>query len=84
MHRPLARRLAYSSRRVLPRIPADRDRTFRHLDDAKLDRLRDAVAAEARWRGRPDGKTSERGTRKRRAPVTPGLERLVLTTQTGT
>ena len=59
-------------------LPADLDRALRHLDDAQLDRLRVAVAAEARRRGRPDGKTSEPGARRRPAPVTPGQERLVL------
>ena len=59
-------------------LPADLDRALRNLDDAQLDRLRDAVAAEARRRGRPDGKTSEPGARRRPAPVTPGQERLVL------
>ena len=59
-------------------LPADLDRALRHLDDAQLDRLRAAVAADARRRGHPDGKTSEPGTRRRPAPVTPGQERLVL------
>lgn len=58
-------------------LPADLDRALRHLDDAELDRLRDAVAAESRRRGRPVGKASEPGTRQRPAPVTPGQERLV-------
>ena len=57
---------------------ADLDGALRHLDDAQLDRLGDAVAAEVRRRGRPDGETSERGTCRRPAPVTPGRERLVL------
>ena len=59
-------------------LPADLAGALGHLDDAQLDRLRDAVAAEARRRGRPDGKTSEPGARRRPAPVTPGQERLVL------
>ena len=59
-------------------LPAGLAGALRHLDDAQLDRLRDAVAAESRRRGRPDGKTSEPGTRRRPAPVTPGQERLVL------
>ena len=57
---------------------ADLDGALRHLDDAQLDRLREAVEAEARRRGRPDGKTPEQGTRRRPAPVTPGQKRLVL------
>ena len=70
-----------------PQTPGGRCRTrfppilagaLRHLDDGQLDRLRDAVAAESRRRGRPDGKTSGRGTGRRPAPVTPGQERLVL------
>ncbi len=60
------------------RLGCRADGALRHLDDAQLDRLRDAVAAEARRRGRLDGKTSERGTRRPPAPVTPGQERLVL------
>ena len=59
-------------------LPADLDRALRHLDDAEFDRLRDAVAAETRRRGRPDGKTSGPRPRGRQAPVTPGQERLVL------
>ena len=59
-------------------LPADLAGALRHLDDAQLDRLRDAVAAETRRRGRPDGKTSGRGTGRRPAPVTSGQERLVL------
>ena len=59
-------------------LPADLDRALRHLDDAQLDRLRDAVVAESSLRGRPDGKTSGRGTVRRPASVTPGQERLVL------
>ena len=39
---------------------------------------RAAVAAEARRRGRPDGKTSERGKDRRPAAVTPVQEGLVL------
>ena len=58
--------------------PADLDGALRHLDDAQLDRLRDAVAAEVRRRGRPDGKTPEQGTRQRPGPVIPGQKRLVL------
>ncbi|MYI07515.1 MAG: hypothetical protein F4059_09440, partial [Gemmatimonadetes bacterium] len=57
-------------------LPADLDRALRHLDDAQLDRLRDAVAVEARRRGRPDGGAPERETRRRPAPMTPGQKRL--------
>ena len=67
-----------AGRTVPHALPADLDRALRHLDDAEFDRLRDAVAEEARRRGRPDGKTSEPRTRRRQAPVTPGQERLVL------
>ena len=69
---------AGAGRTVPYALPADLDRALRHLDDAQLDRLRDAVAAEARRRGRPDGRTPERETRRRPAPMTPGQERLVL------
>ena len=57
---------------------ADLDSALCHLDDAQPDRVREAVAAEIRRRGRADGKTPERGTRRRPAPVTPGQKRLVL------
>ena len=67
-----------AGRTVPHALPADLDRALRHLDDAQLDRLRAAVAAEARRRGRAHGKTSGRGARRRPAPVTPGQERLVL------
>ena len=69
---------ADAARTVPYALPADLDGALRHLDDAQLDRLRDAVLAEAGRRGRPDGKTPERRTRRRPAPVTPGQERLVL------
>ena len=59
-------------------LPSDLDRALRHLDDAQLDRLLEAAAAEARRRGRPDGKTAGGGTRGNPAPVTPGQERLIL------
>ena len=72
------KRPADGARTVRHALPADLDGALRHLDDAQLDRLRDAVAAELRRRGRPDGKTPERGTRRRPAPVTQGQERLVL------
>ena len=67
-----------AGRTVPHALPADLDRAFRHLDDAQLDQLRDAVVAESRRRGRPDGKTSGRGTVRRPAPVTAGQEGLVL------
>ena len=70
--------VTHAARTVPQALPADLERALRHLDDAQLDRFRDAVAAEARRRGRPDGKTSERRTRRRLALVTPGQERLVL------
>ncbi len=58
-------------------LPADLERSMRHLDDAQLDRLLEAAAAEARRRGRMDGRNP--GTETRRQPaVTPGQERLVV------
>ena len=60
------------------RAPSDLGGALRHLDDAQLDRLLDAAAAEARRRGRQDGRTAGGGTRGKPAPVTPGQERLVL------
>ena len=60
------------------RVPSDLGGALRHLDDAQLDRLLDAAAAEARRRGRQDGKTAGRRARETPAPVTPGQERLVL------
>ena len=58
-------------------LPADLERSMRHLDDAQLDRLLEAAAAEARRRGRRDGRNP--GTETRRQPaVTPGQERLVV------
>ena len=59
-------------------LPSDLGGALRHLDDAQLDRLLDATAAEARRRGRQDGKTAGRGARETPAPVTPGQERLIL------
>ena len=59
-------------------LPADLGRALRYLDDAQLDRLVEAAAAEARRRGRQDGRTAGGGTRGKPAPVTPGQERLVL------
>ena len=59
-------------------LPADLDRSLRHLDDAALDRLVEAATAEARRRGRQAGKTSGGRGRARSAPVTPGQEKLIL------
>ena len=59
-------------------LPSDLGRALRYLDDAQLDRLLEAAAAEARRRGRQDGKTAGGGTRGKPAPVTPGQERLIL------
>ena len=72
------KRAADAGRTVPHALPADLAGSLRYLDDAQLDRPRDAVAAEARRRGRPDGKRSEPRTRRRPAAVTPGQERLVL------
>ena len=57
----LGKRAADSGWTVPHALPADLAGALRHLDDAQLDRLRDAVAAETRRRDRPDGKTSQRG-----------------------
>ena len=59
-------------------LPADLDRSLRHLDDADLDRLVEAATAEARRRGRQAGKTSGGRTRGKPAPVTQGQEKLIL------
>ena len=59
-------------------LPADLDRSLRHLDDADLDRLVEAATAEARRRGRQAGKTSRGRARGRPSPVTPGQEKLIL------
>ncbi len=59
-------------------LPANLGRSLRHLDDGDLDRLLEAVAAEARRRGRPDGKTSGARARGKAAPVTAGQEKLIL------
>ena len=66
-----------------PMLPADLERSLRHLDDADLDRLVDAATAEARRRGRQAGKTSggkgrAAGVRGKPAPVTAGQEKLIL------
>ena len=59
-------------------LPADLERSLRHLDDAQLDRLLEAVTAEAQRRGRTDGRKSGTETRGKPAAVTPGQERLIL------
>ncbi len=59
-------------------LPANLGRSLRHLDDEDLDRLLVAAAAEARRRGRTDGKTSEGRARGKPAPVTVGQEKLIL------
>ena len=59
-------------------LPADLDRSLRHLDDANLDRLVEAAIAEARRRGRQAGKTSGGRGRAKPSPVTPGQEKLIL------
>jgi len=61
-----------------PMLPADLERSLRHLDDAELDRLVDAATAEARRRGRQAGKTSGGRGRGKPAPVTAGQEKLIL------
>ena len=61
-----------------PMLPADLERSLRHLDDAELDRLVAAATAEARRRGRQAGKTSGGKARGRPAPVTTGQEKLIL------
>ncbi len=59
-------------------LPANLERSLRHLDDGDLDRLLEAVAAEARRRGRTDGKTTGARARGKAAPVTAGQEKLIL------
>ncbi len=59
-------------------LPANLGRSLRHLDDGDLDRLLEAVAAEARRRGRTDGKTTGARARGKAAPVTAGQEKLIL------
>ncbi|MDE0530016.1 MAG: hypothetical protein OXI01_01005, partial [Albidovulum sp.] len=61
-----------------PMLPADLERSLRHLDDAELDRLVDAATAEARRRGRQAGKTSGVRGRGKPKPVTAGQEKLIL------
>ena len=69
---------AGAHRPVALALPADLERSLRHLDDADLDRLVEAATAEARRRGRQAGKTSQGRARGRPAPVTPGQEKLIL------
>ena len=59
-------------------LPADLERSLRHLDDAQLDRLLEAAAAEAHRRGRTDGRKPGTGSRGTPAAVTPGQVRLIL------
>ncbi|MDE0617547.1 MAG: hypothetical protein OXH87_08155 [Rhodospirillaceae bacterium] len=59
-------------------LPADLERSLRHLDDAQLDRLLEAAAAEAQRRGRTGGRKPGKETRGKPAAVTPGQERLIL------
>ena len=61
-----------------PDAHSARSSALGYLDDAQLDRLLEAAGAEARRRGRLDGKTAGGGTRGKPAPVTPGQERLIL------
>ncbi len=59
-------------------LPADLDRSLRHLDDADLDRLVEAATAEARRRGRQAGKTSGGRAHAKPASVTQGQEKPIL------
>ena len=59
-------------------LPADLGRSLRHLDDGDLDRLLEAATAEARRRGRLDGKTAGGKAGRKPAPVTTGQEKLIL------
>ena len=51
-------------------LPADLDRALRYLDDAELERLQQAVSAEARRRGRPpaEGDAPESGREDKKTP----------------
>ena len=69
---------AGAHRPVALALPADLERSLRHLDDADLDRLVEAATAEARRRGRQAGQTSQGRARGRPVPVTPGQEKLIL------
>ena len=46
-------------------LPSDLGRALRYLDDAQLDRLLEAASAEARRRGRQDGKTAGGGNARK-------------------
>ncbi|MDE0173663.1 MAG: hypothetical protein OYH76_00440 [Defluviicoccus sp.] len=59
-------------------LPANLSRSLRHLDDADLDRLLEAATAEARRRGRLDGKTATGRAHGKPTPVTTGQEKLIL------
>ena len=59
-------------------LPANLNRSLRHLDDGDLDRLLEAATAEARRRGRTAGKTAAGKARGKPAPVTTGQETLIL------
>ena len=59
-------------------LPADLERSLRHLNDADLDRLVEAASAEARRRGRRTGGTPGGRARAKASPVTTGQEKLVL------
>ena len=59
-------------------LPADLECSLRHLDDAQLDRLREAAAAEARRRGLRDGRKTRPEARRQPTPVTAGQQRLVV------
>ncbi len=59
-------------------LPADLERSLRHLNDADLDRLVEAAAAEARRRGRQTGERPGGRARAKATPVTTGQEKLVL------
>ena len=60
-------------------LPANLDRSLRHLDDRDLNRLLEAATAEARRRGLPAGRAAAGKARGKPAPVTTGQETLILT-----
>ena len=50
-------------------LPADLDRALRYLDDAELNRLQQAVSAEARRRGQPaEGDAPDSGREDKKTP----------------
>ena len=59
-------------------LPADLGRSLPHLDDAQLDRLLEAAAAEARQRGPRDGRKPWPEARRQPAPMTARQQRLVV------